>query len=228
MPVRASVWLMMCASACTVSPSDGAATNAAFGGEDLGLLRPLIDRSAPLPEQSWRQDAPKENAFNVLLGSRALDSDYWGPTDGPVVFGLGYMHERAEAPLGFEVGFQFGRDSESIFVSGLGTLDLAVDVGNVYVGMRKTFLRDKVVQPFLGAGVELGFTSVEGSLGAVVVDDNDTSGGVYFHGGLLFQVTGSVRLGVDVRIGRGSDVTLFDVDGDLDYEQFGLLMEVLF
>jgi len=203
-------------------------SNAAFGGEDLGLLRPLIDDSTPLPEQSWQQDAPKENAFTVLLGSRSLDSDYWEPTDEPVVLGLGYLHEGAEAPLGVELGFQYGRDTASVFVSGLGTIDLTADVGNVYVGMRKTFLRDKVVQPFLGAGVELGFTTMEASLGATTVEDDDTSAGLYFHGGLLFQVSRSVRLGVDVRIGRGSDVTLFDVDANIDYEQFGLLMEVLF
>jgi hypothetical protein len=226
--IRASVWLMVCASACTVNPSAGAVSNSAFNNKNLGLLGPSASGSPSLPEQSWQQDAPKEDAFSVLLGSRALDSDHWEPTDEPDVFGLGYVHEGADAPLGVELGFQFGRDSGSEFASGVGTIDVTADVGNVYVGMRKTFLRDKVVQPVLGAGLELGFTNYEASLGSVTIDDNDTSPGVYLHGGLLFQVSRSVRLGVDVRIGRGSDVTLFGADGDFDYEQFGLLMELLF
>lgn len=228
MAMRASVWLMACASACTVSQSDLVTSTAAFGGEHLGQQRQSVGDSASLPDQLWQEDALKENAFTVLLGSRTLDSGFWGPTDEPVVFGLGYAYEGNDEPLGVELGFQFGSDTGSAPVSGLVTADAAANIGNVYFGLRKTFLRDKAVQPFFGAGVELGFTAVEVGLGTGKVKDDDTSAGIYFHGGLLFQVTGSVRFGVDVRVGRGGEVTLFNGDGDLDYEQFGLLMEVLF
>ena len=52
--------------------------------------------------------------------------------------------------------------------------------------------------------------------------DDDVSFGLYVRGGVTWVFDGGFGLGLDYRKLVGTDVSLFGVDGDADFDQFGL------
>jgi hypothetical protein len=101
----------------------------------------------------------------------------------------------------------------------IGGVDAEASTGEIYGGVRKSFGED-VVRPYVGAG--LSFINAEAELGGV--DDDDSSGAVYVHGGIAFAVSESFFLGIDLRFLMGSDIDIFGSDADADYGQLAFMM----
>jgi opacity protein-like surface antigen len=167
--------------------------------------------------------AAEISSLNVLLGKRQLGEDDWAPVDEPGVLGLEYANERAGSAVGYEIGFSFAAAEEDEFVAGLGDVELSSGFFEVYGGLRKTFFADAGVRPYLGLGVTVIAVALEAESGGLSSDDDDASFGGYAHGGLEFRVTDNFRLGLDLRAVFGTDVELFGVSGDADYEQLALV-----
>lgn len=162
------------------------------------------------------------HSIHVLLGKAMLDKDDWEPVDEPLVLGLGYAREGARDPLGFELGLQIGADEETADL-GFGPMDFTSSFVELAGGVRKTWLRDRVVQPYVGGGLSLINVSAEAEQGGVSVDDDDSTVGIYLHGGVMFAPGEHFEIGLDVRIVRGTDVSLFGASGDVDSEQIALV-----
>ena len=54
--------------------------------------------------------------------------------------------------------------------------------------------------------------------------DSDDTNGIYVEGGVYWRLGKAFNLGVHGRLVEGTDVTLFDQDGDADYYQVGALI----
>lgn len=217
-------------ASCTV----GTPPSAAFSGAaDLTQhsLGPAGLRKAPsvrlTQDDASESSSAPVSSFQVSLARRQLDA-YWEPVDELFAIGFAYSYEEPDS-LGFELGFQYARDSATAFSPLIGS-SIAIDLDSIEfnAGLRKTFARDAPIQPFVGAGVTFIQAQLAGEGLGVSVSDNDSSLGLYLHGGLMIPFGDRFRIGLDLRIVRGTEGELFGAEGDMDYEQFGVLFDWTF
>jgi opacity protein-like surface antigen len=168
------------------------------------------------------------NSVRVGVGAHGLDESYWSQVDQQLVIAFEYVRETPDAPLGFEAGFQTAAATDHVSASGTDGIDTTSTEFELYGGLHKTFRRDSVVQPFVGAGVTYVEAGLEVASDTYTLDDNDTSIGYYVHGGLQARIANHLVIGLDLRIVRGTAVTLFDQSGDADYEQALLIVALGF
>lgn len=177
---------------------------------------PSTAAAAPVPEQPPASN--KRLAF--YLGQRNLDEDYWDPLDQQVSFGFEFIGENAANWVGFEVGLMgsYNEDTE-------GAIDVDGSTAELYVGIHKTLGKGSV-HPYLGGGVSWIAAEYNGSVSGLSVSDDDSSVAGYAHGGIVFDLSRVLSLGVDLRTLFGSDITLFGANGDADYVQLAVVMGV--
>jgi len=168
-----------------------------------------------------QEGAPSESArpdslFGVLLGGRSLDDEVaWDEIESPIV--LGFEGGNVGAPLGYEFGLSVAGDSTD--EAGVDVYDRFLEVS---FGARALFGSGRVI-PYLGAGVALVWAEVEGDSGGFTTSDDDVSGGLYGHGGVLFPVGDEFWLGLDARLLTGTELDIFGIETDADYGQLALV-----
>lgn len=176
---------------------------------ELALFTTLASCSAVAPA-AQRNSSDREHRVTAYLGQRNLEEDDWPDVDEQPTIGVEYANERAGSPIGFEVGLMASGDEDD---------DVEASTGELYGGIRKTFGHD-VVRPYIGGGLSFITAAVDND----VDDDDDSSVGAYVHGGVGFQVSDLITLGLDLRFLFGSDVEIFDVDREIGYGQFSLFI----
>jgi len=159
---------------------------------------------------------------NFVLGGRALDEDFWSPVDSQAVVGVTVDFGREGWPVHLETGIQGSADDDDLFDVGL--VKLTGSVAELSFGVNKTWKPKGNVRPFLGGGLASVTARLEAETPLGDVDDEDTSGGVYVHGGVFWRLGERFNIGLDGRILVGTDITLFGAEGDADYAQFGLVL----
>ena len=204
-----------------------AGSNFSESGVSRGASGPATAISSARAGAPRRGDGARQ-ALQLSLGSRQLDKALWTPTDEPAVGGVAFLNENPDT-IGFEFGLSLGRDSESAILPGIGVVDADLQMLELSAGVRKTFMPEQDVQPFVGVGVSLVDVDYEVSVpGFGYASDGDSTFGVYAHAGVLFPINEQVRLGIDGRILRGTDGEIAGIDGDVDYEQVALILEFRF
>jgi len=171
-------------------------------------------------------DAPEpaaERVTNVAvhLGARQLDEDDWEPVDQPAALGIELDSYRPDQLVGFELGVQGSEDDDDFRDSVLGNVDVEAKFWEVYAGVRKTWAPGgSRVRPYVGGGVTYLDADVEVDVpGLGSASDDDSSLGLYLHGGVDWQVVGGLLLGFDLRAVVGTDISLAGVDSNADYVQ---------
>jgi opacity protein-like surface antigen len=183
-----------------------------------GLTLLLASCSAVAPAAQTGVET-RDNRVSLYLGQRNLDEDDHDPVDEQTMFGIEYSHEGAGDPIGFEIGLMGSRDEGDV-----GGTDVEGTTSEIYGGVKKTFGHD-VVRPYIGGGVSFIRATAEIS---GLDDDDDSSLAAYLHGGIGFQVSNAVILGLDARFLFGSDITLFGFETDADYGQLALFVGFAF
>jgi opacity protein-like surface antigen len=180
----------------------------------LLVLLPTACAAVGAPQSDTPVPRASGNANRLTLygGQRSFDEDDYEPVEDHLMLGLEYAHETPGSAVGFEVGVAGSGDDDDI-----GGVDVEARTFEAYAGLRKT-LGDSAVHPYLAGGVSAIKADVE--LGGF--DDDDTSFGVYLHGGVAFDLTESFSLGVDLRTLFGSEIEIAGIDGDADYAQFAV------
>lgn len=193
--------------ACALAALSALASCAGFDQEATG----------PAAARTAARSSPAEHHANRLafyLGGRKLDEDLYAPVDEQGVFAIEYARETPGSAVGFELGLQGGREQDEV----LGT-DVESTTSELYLGLRKSVPTGSLVRPVFGAGLALVATSIDV---AGFGDDEDASLAGYAHAGVLFDLTESFFLGLDLRGLFGSDIELAGLDGDADYAQLAL------
>lgn len=157
--------------------------------------------------------AERANRFSIYLGRRQLDSDAYEPVDDQPALGLEYVRESPGSALGFEAGWFASRSLKQQS----GT-EIEGHSSEIFLGAQKSFGL-QAVHPYLGMGVSIIATrlDVRGS------SDDGASLGYYAHGGIRFDVSSSLYLGLDLRTLYGSDIEYDAGTVDGDYVQWALL-----
>lgn len=164
---------------------------------------------------------PPSNVLRVHVGARGLDESDWDPVEKQIAYQFEVVHEPPSWPLGFEVGLAagFGFHEQN-------NNDITSSLGELFAGAHKTFLRESDFQPFVGGGVTLLNAEFQTDLGNSTVSDDDTSAGLYLHGGLQIRIARSFFIGLDLRAVFGTDVELFGSGGNADYGQASVFLGV--
>ncbi|HXU13412.1 MAG TPA: hypothetical protein VN898_15770 [Candidatus Binatia bacterium] len=162
---------------------------------------------------------------NFGFGSRAMDDeDSWEPTEDQDVFGVTADFGARTWPLHMAVGYYSSSDEGQLAnFPVLGPVDLDSEVSEMSLGVHKVWTV-KNARPFLGGGVT--FVDAEADVESVLgqADDDESSTGAYLEGGIFWRLGEAFNLGLQGRFVQGTDITLFDVEGDADYFQIGALI----
>jgi hypothetical protein len=168
---------------------------------------------------------PHPSKFDFYVGLRALDQDDWAPVENQAAVGIGFVHENPEDWVGYELGvFVSGATKQDVQIGG-GSFDVRGRTSEFSAGVRKTFSSGQgTVSPYLGAGISLIRAALKGDSGGVFAEDDDSSAGVYVHGGIEFPIGPSLTFGVDLRALGGTDIQIFGENGKADYAQLALVL----
>jgi hypothetical protein len=177
---------------------------------------------------------PSLGSTHVLLGQQQLDEDYWRPASRHLNFGLETSFERFGDWFGGEGGFFFTMDDdEGTYVDPIqGNTDIETDMVLVelYGGLHRTFFRESVVRPYVGAGVSVFWVEADQVIKPTQGDrssdkEDEFAFGLYAHGGVSFQLGERFQIGLDVRAVGLTDVdVLTGPSGDLDYQQVSIFL----
>jgi len=191
-----------------------------------GLILALGSTAAPAAQFDGDAD--------VYLGWRDMKNhDFWGTqrylgfdgsgTRDQGVFGIQGNFGVETFPINGEIAVIASSREKEFQGFGLKVTDT---VSELALGALWRPLKDRIVQPYLGAGLaSVGVRERQEVSGSGTFEDTDNSGGYYVHGGFKVLIAHHVNLGLDLRALRGTKVRLFSpaqgmyVDGDADYNQ---------
>lgn len=160
---------------------------------------------------------------NFIYGIRELHDDAWEPTDEQDVYGLTVDFGGKNWPVYLAISY-FESEDEGELASFpiLGAVDLESEMSEWDIGVRKIWQAGSA-RPFMGGGVAFidADAEVESALGTAA--DGDDTEGIYVEGGISWRLGEAFNLGVHGRIVEGTDVTIFDQEGDADHWQLGAL-----
>lgn len=162
--------------------------------------------------------------LNFVYGTRSLDDDAWDPTDDQEVYGATIDFGAKGWPLHIAVSY-FDSDDKGELASFpiLGAVDLDSELNEWSVGVRRTW-KPGNARPFLGGGLTRIDADADVSSALGSTSDSDSTEGLYLEGGVFWRLGEAFNLGLHGRLVEGTDVTLFDQDGDADYWQIGALV----
>lgn len=163
---------------------------------------------------------------NFNLGRRALDKDFWEPVEEHGVFGVTVDFGAEDWPINLEAGSQLSGAQEEEFDFFLASdVEVTAAIVEFNFGVNKTWKPKGGIRPYIGGG--LASVGAAGEVDAGFfgdADDDDQSFGAYVHGGVFWRLGPRFNIGFDARALLGTEITLFGVEGDADYLQFGMLL----
>ncbi len=166
--------------------------------------------------------------LGVLAGVRALDEDDFEPVEEQPVFGVETTVPLEAVDADVEVGVSVSSEEDDVFLPGIGNIDAEATLTEVWVGIRKALAPESAITPYVGAGLSIINVDAEVGLGGLAASDDDTSPGIYVHGGLMSDVSEHLRVGVDLRALLATDVEIAGVSGDADHFQAAVFLGYIF
>lgn len=150
--------------------------------------------------------------LSLLAGLRSYDNTDLDKVDKQATAGLEGVAYLGDSGIAIETGWLHA-DDESTDSTGLQPQGL--ETHELYGGARYTFLKDKLIEPYVGGGVTWLDTTVD-LVGGGTADDNAFAG--YLHAGVAVNLA-AFRVGIDLRGVWGSDLSFPGGDADVDYYQ---------
>lgn len=167
--------------------------------------------------------ARADGNVNGIYGQRTLGDDSWEPAEDQELYGVVTDFGGKNWPVHLSVGYFNSEDEGSLAnFPILGSVDLDAELSEWTVGVNKTW-KSGIVRPYIGAGVSFIDADADVTSALGEVSDSDDTTGIYVEGGVYWRLGEVFNLGIHGRIVEGTDVTLFDTDGDADYYQIGAL-----
>jgi opacity protein-like surface antigen len=168
-----------------------------------------------------RADSNVTGNLNFTLGQKFLNNDWKNlPGEGDRDF-----RDQLQAGILFDLRPQSWPINVSLDLLGSAHKDNGVtgSTSELALGVRKYFLEQTAVRPFVGAGVAdiSGQTSRRTNGSRVTVEDDAL--GVWLMGGVLFRPTPHLNLGADLRYSAAS-ITYLDKDVEAGGLSYGLFI----
>ena len=192
-----------------------------------------LTSATPLALTSLQGGDPGYRAVHLYLGGRNLSDAQLTPATSLYSIGVEWADEKADNAIGYEVGFFWAASQDR---DGMSGATAETSQWELALGARRTFFRESVIMPYIGAG--LNYMNLDAKItsgGMNVLDDAEGSAGLYAHVGVMGKLGDAFRLGVDYRVVRGFSETAFDIIGaggqvktDADYDQLSIVLGFAF
>jgi hypothetical protein len=156
------------------------------------------------------------------ISGRSLDKDLWSPVEDQWAFGGTLDFGEKGLPLHMAIGIHTGfgaKDYSNSLLNDTVSSVTELSVGIAGAWQSKARLRGYVAGGFSFVGARLDVDTINGD----VNDDDDSLGG-WIEGGMAWRMGHHFSLGFGARSLFGTDITLFGVNGNADYFQFGPLL----
>jgi opacity protein-like surface antigen len=172
------------------------------------------------PPPAVADDAdPWEGDVNIVVAQRSLDADFWRPVEVQPTLGVNVFFGRPHWPVRILAGGFFSTKQAA---SPTGTYDVTGETREFSLGVASNFRVGDFI-PYVGGGASLVAAVARGGTGTVVASqDDDGSAGFFLTGGVSYRFAERFNIGFDLRYLGGTKVTLFKVDGDVNYAQAGV------
>jgi len=182
---------------------------------------------------SGEAPAPEELALlgrqsTILVGLRSFEDEGFDRLDDQLALGLDFLQPIGLRHLRLEGGLHYSFDEANGTESGGDGVELHSETYELTTGVNAAVLWRRL-RPYLGAGGSLLLVNLRGiDASDEVFHDEDVTVGAYVKVGLLFQVTGSVHVGLELRHLEAGDLALGDDDVDGSYDQVVLVFGASF
>jgi hypothetical protein len=165
---------------------------------------------------------------NFGSGLRSFEDPDFGRLDDQIALTLDYCEPMDLGALRLEGGMHYSYD-EADGTSGGQDVRLHGQAFELSVGLNFAHLLGRL-RPYVGFGAAFQFLELRGidEERDLVFDDDDVAIGGYAKGGLLFQVSRTNHLGIEIRHFEGGDVTLDGTDLETSYDQVLLVFGTSF
>lgn len=159
-------------------------------------------------------DRPTGN-INFIVGTKLMNENDWEPLDEQTEIGVEGDIGMTDFPLYFTMGYLYSHDDTTLY-------GVVIDASTkeFYFGPKLIFNPNKYVHPFVGAGLAIISTELEGSGYGITVSDEDQATGLWASGGIMFTIADHLNLGVNVRYSK-AEAELYGYDtsgGGLHYQ----------
>jgi hypothetical protein len=153
------------------------------------------------------------------VAARYLDEEFWDPVEEQYALGGTVDFGEEGWPLHFAIGLHGSVGDENFGNAVID--DVTGGVNEISFGVTKVWTPEGRTRPFLGGGVSFVHAEADASSLFGDLDDDDDSIGLWVEGGVYWRLGEHFNLGAFGRLLAGSDITLFGVEGDADYWEFG-------
>jgi hypothetical protein len=156
------------------------------------------------------------------ISGRSLDQDLWSPVEDQYAFGGTVDFGEKGFPLHFALGVHGGvgvQDYSNPLLNDAASTVSEISFGAAGAWQSKSRLRGYVAGGLSFVGARLEVDTLGGDL-----DDEDDSLGGWVEAGMAWRMGRHFSLGFGGRALFGTDITLFGVQGDADYFEFGPLL----
>jgi len=175
-------------------------------------------------------DATRDTRLGLHAGYRSFDGGDWEPVDDQGAAGLEFVHETPGSTVGLEAAlFVSEKDEDDFFVPPAALVDARARTAELSFGLHKDLeVLYEGVHPYFGGGLSLLRAELRGEQGGLEAEEDGDSAGLYLHGGVEFDVSPALFLGVDLRVRGGADVDVLGEDRSTNYGQVSFVLGVRF
>lgn len=166
--------------------------------------------------------------LSLGTGLRSFEDEDFGRLDDQIALALDYCEPMELGALRLEGGLHYSYD-EADGTSGGQDVRLRGQSFELSVGLNFSQRLGRF-RPYLGLGAAFQFLELRGidKERDLIFDDDDVAVGGYAKGGVLFQVSRTSHVGIEIRHFEGGDVTLDGTDLATSYDQFLLVFGTSF
>ena len=190
----------------------------------------LLAPACASPSSADGADEPRVNRISLHLGTRGMNGSDWDPVEDEGVGGLEFVHEAPGSVVGIEAAFFAGeRTEDDFFVPPAQRVDYRSRTAELSFGVHKELpVQYSGVHPYFGGGLSALNAELRGPENGAEREQDGDSVGLYLHGGVEFDASSALFLGIDLRLRGGSEVHLLGEDRDTGYGQVAFVLGVRF
>jgi hypothetical protein len=168
--------------------------------------------------------AGMEVNINFVLGVKGLDKDDWEESDTQGLFVVQTTFGAPHWPVAIALDSLGSEHSEDRLISSpvLAKVELSRATTEFNAGVRKIWKTGKA-RPYVGGGFGILSARLEENIQLLVIDDSDSTLGVWLNGGAFWRLGKKFNIGIDVRMSAG-EVTVFGRDIQAGGASVGLLL----
>jgi outer membrane protein with beta-barrel domain len=151
---------------------------------------------------------------NFIVGGRTLEKGEWDPLQDQTFFGVNVDFGKERWPVQLEAGTSGSRKDKTFFGQ-----DLTLTVSELSFGVLRRWSTGKNIRLYMGGGL----TNITAKIEVSGRSADDSSLGLYGHGGIYWRLGRRFNIGVDARLVRATDINFPGGSTNANYDQLGVL-----